>query len=142
MFQEDLDMPLLRGHHLICLHFFNGEGYDEAFIKNLRHTLSRAKKEMITVSSGADNVCTSCLHLKQNKCQYEENAEESIQEMDAKALALLNLSCNDQIGWVTLKNRIPEIFSDWFASYCKNCNWRGTCEKVEFFRELSGKYRA
>jgi hypothetical protein len=135
-------MPLLRGHHLICLHFFNGEGYDEAFIKNLRYTLSQAEKEMITVSSGADNVCASCLHLKQNKCQYEENAEKSIQEMDAKALALLSLSCNDQIGWNMLKNMIPEIFPEWFSLYCKSCNWHGACEKVEFFRELSGKFGA
>lgn len=132
-------MPLLRGHHLICLHFFNGQGYDEAFIENLRHTLSRAEKEMTTVSSGADNVCTGCLHLKQNTCKYEENAEESIQEMDTKALALLRLSCNDQIGWDTLKNRIPEIFSQWFSLYCRECNWRGACEKNEVFQKLSGE---
>ena len=132
-------MPILRGHHLICLHFFNGERYDEAFINNLRHTLSRAKKEMITVSSGADNVCASCLHLKQNKCRYEENAEESIQQMDAKALALLGLSYNDQIQWDTLKNRIPEIFSEWVSLYCKKCSWRGVCEKNAFYWKLSGR---
>lgn len=133
-------MPLLRGHHLICLHFFNGEGYDEAFIKNLRHTLSRAEEEMVTVSSGADNVCASCLHLKQNKCQSEENAEESIKEMDAKALALFRLSCNDQIKWDTLKNKIPEIFSEWFSLYCAECNWRGACEKDAVFRKLSASF--
>jgi hypothetical protein len=94
---------------------------------------------MITISSGADNVCTSCLHLKQNECQYEENAEESIQEMDTKALALLGLSCNDQIRWATLKNRIPEIFSQWFSLYCKECNWRRACERNEVFRKLSGE---
>ena len=132
-------MLLLRGHHLICLNFFNGEGYDEAFIENLKHTLNLAEKEMITVSSGADSVCASCPNLKQNKCQYEENAEESIQQMDAKALALLGLSYNDQIGWDTLKNRIPEIFSEWFSLYCKECSWRGVCEKDAFYRKLSGR---
>jgi hypothetical protein len=132
-------MPILRGHHLICLHFFNGEGYDEAFIKNLRHTLGLAEKKMITVSSGADNVCAGCLHLKQNKCQYDENAEESIQQMDAKALALLGLSHNDQIEWDTLKNRIPEIFSEWCSLYCKKCGWRGVCEKNAFYWKLSGR---
>lgn len=94
---------------------------------------------MITISSGADNVCAGCLHLKQNKCQYEDNAEELIKEMDAKALALLGLLCNDQIGWDTLKKRIPEMFSEWFNLYCKECNWRGACEKDEFFRELAEK---
>ncbi len=134
-------MPALRGHHLICLHFFNGAGYDEAFIDNLRHTLSRAEKEVITVSSCADNVCKSCLNLKQNKCRYEENAEESIQEMDAKALALLGLSCNDQVKWDTLKSSIPEIFPKWFSLYCKECNWRAACEKDAFFWKLSEKHQ-
>ena len=132
-------MPLLRGHHLICLHFFNGEGYDKAFIENLMHTLSLAEKQIITVSSGADNVCASCLHLKQNKCGYAENAEESIQRMDAKALALLGLSDNDQIKWDTLKNRIPEVFPEWVSLYCKECSWRGVCEKDAFYRKLSGR---
>ncbi|UCF86789.1 MAG: DUF1284 domain-containing protein [Nitrospiraceae bacterium] len=131
-------MPLLRGHHLICLHFFHGEGYDEAFIENLRHTLNRTQKEIITVSSGADNVCANCVHLKQNTCRYEEDAEESIQEMDTKALEFLGLSCNDQIRWDTLKNRIPEIFSQWFSLYCRECNWRRACEKNEAFQKLSG----
>ncbi|MBI5196753.1 MAG: DUF1284 domain-containing protein [Nitrospirae bacterium] len=130
-------MPLLRGHHLICLHFFNGEGYDEAFIENLTHTLSLAEKEIITVSSSADNVCASCLHLKQNECRYAENAEESIRRMDAKALMLLGLSYNDQIEWDALKNRIPEIFSEWVSSYCKECSWRGVCAKDAFYRKLS-----
>ncbi len=132
-------MPPLRGHHLICLHFFNGQGYDEAFIKNLRHTLSLAEKEMITVSSGADDVCASCLHLRQDKCCHEDNAEESIQRMDAKALSLLGLSYNEKIGLNALKSRIPGIFSEWFSLYCRGCSWRGVCEKEVFFRELREK---
>lgn len=131
-------MPKLRGHHLICLHFFNGEGYDEAFIKNLERTLSKAEKGMVTVSSGADDVCACCLHLKQNECRHEDNAEKEIQQMDAKALALLGLSHNDQIKWDKLKNSILAIFSDWYSLYCRECIWRGVCENNSFYRELTG----
>ncbi|HDL01563.1 MAG TPA: DUF1284 domain-containing protein, partial [candidate division Zixibacteria bacterium] len=28
-------MVRLRAHHLICLHFYRGEGYSEGFIENL-----------------------------------------------------------------------------------------------------------
>ncbi len=132
-------MPLLRGHHLICLHFFHGEGYDEAFIKNLRNTLSRAEKEEITISSGADDVCTSCLYLKQSRCRYAENADEEILKMDTKALALLSLSRIDKVRWNTLKNKIHEIFSEWFFLYCTECDWRGACEKNTFFQQLLKK---
>lgn len=129
-------MPLLRGHHLICLHFFRGEGYDEAFIKNLSNTLSRAEEEEITISSGADDVCTSCLYLKQSRCQYAENADEEILKMDTKALELFRLSLGDKVRWNTLRNKLHEIFPEWFPQYCTECDWRGACEKNTFFRQL------
>ena len=33
-------MAKLRGHHLICLHFYEGEGYDEPFIKSLEKVIA------------------------------------------------------------------------------------------------------
>ena len=50
----------LRGHHLICLNFFKGEGYDEVFIKNLEKILSKMEKENIKVVEDFDDVCKSC----------------------------------------------------------------------------------
>ena len=132
-------MPLLRGHHMICLHFFNGEGYDEKFIDNLREVLRQAGEEEVTVSSGADDVCASCTWLKEGRCHYEEGADKAIQEMDAKALALLSLSHGEMVKWVTIESRVNEIFSDWFSKYCMECDWRGACEKSTFFLQLSEK---
>ena len=132
-------MPLMRGHHLICLHFFNGEGYNEIFINNLRNILCRAEEEEITVSSGADDVCASCPCLKEGRCRYEEDADKAIQEMDTKSLELLRVSRGDRIKWVTLESRIHEIFSEWFSKYCMECNWKGACENNAFFRHLSEK---
>ncbi len=129
-------MPLLRGHHLICLHFYNGEGYNETFIKNLRHIMNRIDDEMTTVSFGADNICTSCLHLKQGKCQSSENAEEEIREMDKKALELLELLPRDKVNWNEVKEKLPEIFSEWFSQYCSECKWKEACEKNDFFQKL------
>jgi len=44
----------LRGHHLICLNFFRGEGYSEDFIKNIYSVM---KKEKVEIVKGADDVC-------------------------------------------------------------------------------------
>lgn len=38
-------MSSLRGHHLICLHFFKGEGYDAAFVENLARVIAQTKKK-------------------------------------------------------------------------------------------------
>jgi hypothetical protein len=32
----------LRGHHLICLHFYRSEGYSREFVKNLEDIVRRA----------------------------------------------------------------------------------------------------
>lgn len=128
-------MPILRGHHLICLHFFDGEGYDDAFIKNLKDILHRAEDEDVEISSGADDVCAACLHLKQGRCMQADNADEDIREMDAKALTLLGPSVSDRVRWNLLQDKIPGIFRKWYSLYCIECDWRNVCEKNGFFRK-------
>ncbi len=129
-------MLSLRGHHLVCLHFFTGEGYDEAFISNLRNILTRADDEDITITSGADDVCISCLHLIEGRCEYTEDADADIREMDKKALDLLNLSDPGRAGWDALRDSVRKIFPEWHSLYCSECDWRGACEKNVFFREM------
>jgi hypothetical protein len=131
-------MLTLRGHHLICLHFFNGEGYDAAFTENLKNVLKRSEDEDIEICDGADDVCEKCPYLKDNKCQYDEGADEEIKEMDEMASSLLKIANGTKIRWQEIKERIPEIFSQWFANYCYDCDWNKVCEKNEFYQRLKG----
>lgn len=126
-FMYTLSMTLLRGHHLVCLHFFHGDGYDDAFTENLGTVLARAEDEDIHITSGADDVCTSCPHLREGRCQYTENADASIREMDNMALALLNLSASGRAGWASLRDAVRGIFPQWQSLYCSECDWRGAC---------------
>lgn len=129
-------MLSLRGHHLVCLHFFNGKGYDDAFIKNLRNILARADDEDVTIISGADDVCTSCPHLREGRCDYTEDADADIREMDKKALDLLNLSNTGQARWDELRDLVCKIFPEWYSLYCSECDWIETCERNVFFRKM------
>jgi hypothetical protein len=133
-------MPLLRGHHLICLHFFNGEGYDDAFIKNLEDTLRLAEDEDVEIAPAADDVCAACYHLKEGRCMQSDNADEAIRKMDAKALLLLGLSISGRVNWKVLQDRVPGIFSEWYSLYCVDCDWRDVCEKNAFFRKLMNEF--
>ena len=55
----------LRGHHLVCLHFFTGEGYTKEFIDNLNRILKKAEAgEEIEVINSADDVCIKCPYFK------------------------------------------------------------------------------
>jgi hypothetical protein len=131
-------MLKLRGHHLICFHFFSREGYDADFTENLKDVLKRAENEEIEVCEGVDDVCGKCLYLKEDKCQYDENADEEMREMDEMALRLLNIEHGRRIRWQEVRKIIPEIFSQWYANYCDDCNWVKVCEKNEFYQRLKG----
>lgn len=121
----------LRGHHLICLHFFKGEGYNPEFVANLGEILKRVGSgEEIKIYSGADDVCKKCPYLKEGMCFYDKDTEAEIREMDKVALRLLKLKTHRRVKWLDIREKIPQIFREWAREYCKNCNWRKVCEKI------------
>ncbi|MGB9715398.1 MAG: DUF1284 domain-containing protein [Thermodesulfovibrionales bacterium] len=126
----------LRGHHLICLHFFEGEGYDSNFIENLKNIMQRTENENINVCDGADDVCEKCPYLKDYRCQYDNNADDEIRDMDEVALRLLKIEQGAKIRWEDVRKKIPEIFLQWFRAYCYDCDWLKACEKNEFYQKL------
>ncbi len=129
-------MPRLRAHHLICLHFFNGEGYDRNFIENLEDVLEKVEDEDIEVCEGVDDVCIKCPFMKDYKCEYHEDAESEVKEMDRMAMELLEIKGDTKIRWQDLKERIPEIFPRWYANHCYDCDWSNACEKNGFYQRL------
>jgi len=128
----------LRGHHLICLHFFRGEGYSAEFTANLREILKRAGTgERIEVASEADNVCNICPYLKGQECFYRKESDPEIRGMDREALMLLGLKVRDIVLWPDIREKIPAIFRRWSEEFCRVCDWRLACEKNAFFWQLS-----
>lgn len=130
-------MPSLRGHHLICLHFFDGEGYDVSFVRNLRDVIETVNQEMVNVCRGADDVCGSCPHLKDALCRYSETADNEIRDMDEAALRLLNVAPDTVVEWDMIRDRLQRVFNTWYAKYCKGCGWKRACEQNEAYRQLS-----
>jgi uncharacterized protein len=130
----------LRGHHLICLHFFHGEGYSPEFVTNLRELIKGALSgEEIAVQAGPDDVCEMCPHLRGGACSYGKGADAEIREMDKTALALLQVKTGSKVRWSEMEEKIPGIFSSWSRTYCGMCDWKNTCEKDASFRGLSIK---
>jgi hypothetical protein len=131
--------PVLRGHHLICLHFYNGEGYSAEYIKHLFNTLEIAEKGIVRIGAGADCICTKCPNLCEDNCVYYENADADIRRMDATALELLKLTPGTSVSWKGVREKVENIFHEWYGLYCKDCNWLSACRKNERFRKLITK---
>lgn len=126
----------LRGHHLICLHFFDGKGYSAGFVENLRETLQRAEAQGVEVAGGPDDVCLKCPHLDGSSCNFEGQSEGEISDMDEFALMLLNVSPGDRRGWDVIREELPVAFPTWEKLYCGRCLWRKACEDNGFYARL------
>ncbi|MFN3383938.1 MAG: DUF1284 domain-containing protein [Archaeoglobaceae archaeon] len=118
-------MHKLRGHHLICLHFFKGEGYDEGFVENIRRVL--ATIDIAEVVEGLDDVCGACPH-NFGFCNYYESSEEEVRELDEFALSLLGLKVGERVRWEDLKAKISEVLEEWKSFACEDCDWRVVCD--------------
>lgn len=131
-------MIRLRGHHLICLHFYKGEGYRPEFVACLGGILKRAVEgEQIEVVSGPDDVCVQCPFLRGDQCLYNDNADEEIREMDLAAAQLQKAGKGARVYWQEMRENLPSIFGIWSKKYCRACDWRKACEKEEEFRGMS-----
>lgn len=117
----------LRGHHLICLHFYQGEGYGAAFIKNLDRVLKKLKKTRGIVIEGPDEVCSSCPHLKETECRYQPKSNEEIEYLDKLALRLLNLKPGNTFSFKKIKSQLPSVIEEWERKACLDCNWGYVC---------------
>ncbi len=117
----------LRGHHLICLQFYRGEGYDREFVENLERVVSLAKEEGILVVEGADDVCNHCPYMVKGRCEYREGADEEIRYLDSLATTLLKVNPGETIAWREIEEKLPEVIDGWVEKACKNCDWREVC---------------
>jgi hypothetical protein len=131
--------PVFRGHHLICLHFYNGEGYGAEFVEHLTDTLAIAESGSVEICDGADCICKVCPHLRDSACVYYENADADIRRMDATALDFLGLSPDASVSWKEARGKTEKIFHKWYSLYCKDCSWITACQKNERFRKLITK---
>ncbi len=114
----------LRGHHLICLNFFRGEGYSEEFIKNIYSVI---RKEKVEIVKGADDVCARCPYLKDNKCSSNEYTDEKIMLQDKEALELLGFRQGMIVDWRIISDKLPRIMEEWKKQFCLDCGYQKVC---------------
>lgn len=121
----------LRGHHLICLHFYRGEGYSPDYIEHLCNVVKRAEEgEVIEVSFGADDVCQACPYLKDGQCAHKEGADSEIQALDKNAFNYLGINPGDHVVWSELRRKVLTASKGWFDSFCSGCDWFELCNRI------------
>ncbi|MDD5258403.1 MAG: DUF1284 domain-containing protein [bacterium] len=128
-------MLKLRGHHLICLIAFQGEGYSKAFARNfkkLQKLYLNNPDEKVKVVAGPDMACKKCPHLSNNTCISPIDSPNSrIIALDKKAFKLLKITPGIyNIGVLHQHIRLLTKLS--LRNFCRNCSWYGRvpCQKL------------
>lgn len=128
-------MVRLRGHHLVCLRFYQGEGFPNGYGENLRSVVMAAREGGVTVVLGADQVCEFCPSMKDGLCLHAPGWEEEIRAMDEAAMALLGVRPKDRISWEEVGARLRVCFAEWHRRFCLGCPWQGACRGNESYRK-------
>ncbi len=120
-------MVRLRGHHLICLQFYRGEGYSKDFVENLYRVLEKAKSEGVEVVEGEDDVCIACPYNRNGICTHSDEANREIRRLDELAIRLLSTPLNSKVEWGSVGS-VRDVLAVWKKEACKGCDWRGVCK--------------
>jgi hypothetical protein len=123
----------LRGHHLICLQFYRGEGYSGEFVTNLQRVRDAAVHTPALVVSGPDDVCAACPGLGADRtCRHPETGEAEALRIDSLALQLVDVAIGETISLTAARARLaadPEACNRWRVESCATCLWQDVCDQ-------------
>lgn len=121
----------IRPHHLLCLQFYVGRGYNENFVNNLNDIISNLNSnnyEIILVD-GNDDICKCCPNLINNVCKDINK----VKEYDKNILNLSHLDYKqykyDKVKDIIKRNIIDANIN--LNIICKNCCWLTICNKIK-----------
>ena len=120
----------LRPHHALCVGFFQGKGYSEAFVENMASVIGalRASDPLLTLRSAADPLCGSCPHNRGGVCK----SADKVARYDAAVLRLLGLRDGAALRWSELSARVREriLAPDRLGEVCGDCQWYEICSQA------------
>lgn len=123
-------MVKIRFHHLLCINFHKGKGYDENFCDNMSQIIDKLNKEdKILLTFGKDDICAKCPKMKDEVCADEEKSC----NYDNAVAQLLGIS-EGEYSYFQLNQRVlTEIIEKGKREeICANCQWNSLCDKPTF----------
>lgn len=135
----------LRGHHLLCVHGFEGMGYSPEFVKKMDEVVQDIRNEekdfFIKVVVDLDEACSECPHNGGSICVASEGSDRHVKSMDRRVLDHLGLIENDTYKKSTLVKMTTQLVKpDDLDHLCKNCSWLpyGVCKNgIKKLNELN-----
>lgn len=126
----------LRGHHLLCVHGFQGMGYSPEFVDRMKEIVEDIRNEekdfSIKVVVDLDETCSYCPHNGGDKCMASIGSDQHVKSMDRRVLEHLEIKENSSYKKSELVKMTSEkVKPNDLDHLCKNCSWlpHGVCKK-------------
>jgi len=129
--QDSVDMIKIRGHHLLCVLCYSGEGYTSDFVKNYNAIIERLKNgASIKIVDGPDDICRPMLNEIERHCH-----EERIFHRDQTALEAISKVLDEELSvgskLVIRDDMLAKMRRDFNAPHvraaCEGCRWYTMC---------------
>jgi uncharacterized protein len=135
----------LRGHHLLCVHGFQGMGYSPDFVIKMRGIVEQIRDDqldfMIQVVADLDDTCGACPHKGKTTCEASEGSNEHVLTLDRNVIHQLGLVDGATYQKSFLVQLTAEkVKPDDLDHLCNGCSWLsyGVCK--EGILDLREKY--
>lgn len=118
----------IRPHHGLCMQFFAGEGYSNAFVANMKTTLDWLNDNPDTpfmLLSETDIICGHCPNKIGNQCKTQEK----VARYDRLCLQLCGFENISQTTWNIYSSavKVNIIEAGKLDEVCSDCEWHSSC---------------
>lgn len=134
----------LRGHHLLCLLAFSGDGYSREFIVRFARlaAIYRNPDSLIEVLTSADDACAACPHGSPDGCRSAiDGPEQAVKELDRAVLDLLGIGPGIHRA-SDLHARLARAEHEAVHKTCQACSWYGKTNCQELILEFTTKMKS
>lgn len=117
---------MLRPHHGMCLAYFIGEGYSNAFTAHMQQVLDAMSPDtLVVLQTSTDTVCTACPNNSGGVC----TSCGKVEQYDKKVLELCGFTTDTPISFAEFTGRIQSriLTPGLRSAVCGGCQWEDIC---------------
>lgn len=120
----------IRAHHILCMHGFQGLGYNKEFTANMAQIIEEIRKNpssFIEIIVGVDSICENCPHKTSQGICNKESEFNNISDMDSKILQKLDIKEGSILSSSIIQSLAMNLSRQTVNKICGNCSWRNHC---------------
>ena len=117
---------LIRAHHGMCLAYFKGVGYSNAFVEHMTKLQNDVKNNPpVCVTDSVDDICSTCPNNENGIC----NSNKKVINYDSKVLSLCKIERNTVLPFKEFQKLVFDniINCGKRTQVCGDCEWSGIC---------------